>query len=182
MSDPSSPSAHLLFRQKSTRRSLHAYIYALAGRPPSKTSGANAGDGDIFLAEPVSICESRRGRVICLSQMDPQGVRRSCLVTVTAGMLRFSPVIRMESRSVVPKAWRCEAGDLQQGGQVDQGGLTGSEPLNHSFAPTQLARPLLHTDPIFSAYISVLPAFPFCPHNGISFSDTNLKSSFNSAG
>lgn len=122
-----------------------------------------------ILAELVSICESWRGE----SSASHKWICRVCSGPVWWPWLWDG---LMERRSVIPKLWGARWGTLQQGGQVNQCGLTGSEPLNDD------SRPVLRTDPIFSVYISVLPAPPFCPHNGISFSDTNLKSSFNSAG
>lgn len=173
-------SAHLLFRRKSPPQSQHLRAH----RTPlqdERREHAHAGDGDkSWLSRFPSVSHSAESH---LPLTDGSAGRAAVLSgDRDCGTVRFSPVIRMESRSVVPKLWGSRQGTLRQGGQVIQGGLTGSEPLNHSFAPTQLGRPVLHTDPIFSVYISVLPAPPFCPHNGISFSDTNLKSSFNSAG
>lgn len=127
-------SAHLLFRRKSTPRSRHAYIYMLTGRP-YKTSEAHRHTqarvthpgwaGFHLCGAALALTEGSAG-VSCLV---------TCLVTVTVG--RFFPVIRTECRSVVPKLWGARRGTLQQGGRVNQGGLTGSEPVNHSFAPTQ---------------------------------------------
>lgn len=72
-------SAHLLFRRKSTLRSHHAYSYVLTGRP-YKTSEAHTRT-QAMVTNPgwagFHLWVMAR-RVICLSQMDLQGVQRSC--------------------------------------------------------------------------------------------------------
>lgn len=92
-------SAHLLFRRKSTPRSHHAYSYVLTGRP-YKTSEAHTRT-QAMVTNPgwagFHLWVMAR-RVICLSQMDLQGVQRSCLVTMTVGRFDGEEILSFEVR------------------------------------------------------------------------------------